>query len=129
MPVVPAGEGEPVAVLDSAFTTTQAATLPMATSSTPAASVADVGWFVPLPDDGPVAGTEAENVTVASDSSPTIAGDPSVIDAVLAQENFAAASLESGPAVQAGASAGADEYATAVDTLLAEDGGVLTGAI
>lgn len=129
VPVVPAGEGEPVAVLDSAFTTTQAATLPMATSSTPAASVADVGWFVRLPDDGPVAGTEAENVTVASDSSPTIAGDPSVIDAVLAQENFAAASLESGPAVQAGASAGADEYATAVDTLLAEDGGVLTGAI
>lgn len=125
VPVVPAGEGEPVAVLDSAFPTSQAATLPMATSSTPAASVADVGWFVPLLDDGLVAGTKAEKVTVAGDSSPTIAGDPSVIDAVLAQENFAAASLESGPAVQAGA----DEYATAVDTLLADDGGVLTGAI
>ena len=48
---------------------------------------------------------------------------------MLAQEDFAAAGLESDPIVEVASSEDADEYAAAVDTLLADDAGVLAEAI
>jgi hypothetical protein len=129
VPVTPTGEGEPSAAQDPVFTMADAATSPAVTSSTAAESVADVGWFVPLFDDGYAAGTEAESVTVAGADARTFGDQTAAIDAVLAQEDFAAAGPDSDPIVKVASSEDADDYAAAIDALLAEDAVVLAEAI
>ncbi len=127
-PVIWAGEGEDLAILQSVSTDAEAEAVPP-TTSTPATATADVGWFVPLFSDGDAAGTGAESVTVTGDDAQATQDQSEAIDAVLAQEDFVGAGLDSDSIVEVASSEEAKEYAVAIDLLLAEEADALTEAI
>ncbi len=92
------------------------------TSVTPLASVADVGWFVASPDVSSAAATLTAAAGSVGTADPDFDETPPS-DAVLAQENFDPQDTD--PLLSIQASSDADEYADAVDALLADEIGVL----
>ena len=102
-----------VVVPDAGVTQTQ-----VTSSAEPAATVADAGWFVAPLDVDLVSGAEAESVTVAD-----AGGSSAAIDAVMTLGNFGSQAPIHEEQI-ATASADEDEYASVVDTLMAEESGV-----